>query len=267
MGEDSLNKIKIDEFKRVSAILGISKPSGITSHDVVDQVRRKLKTRKVGHAGALDPFATGVLVVLVGRYTKRSDQFLNEDKEYKCKILFGISTDTQDPEGEVIDSSSVNIVPDNLKKLEKFREGYLQRVPVFSSVKVQGYKLRELARKAESFEIGKNDFVTFKMKGGKSIKLELPKRKVVFSKFEMDDPEKISLRDLPEDLAKKISKVDNFFIMNLVVGCSKGTYIRQLAEDIGHEVGLPAMLLELERTRVGTISLDQCISIDDLPQS
>lgn len=148
-----LNQIETDEFNRTSAILAINNPKDLTSHDIVNEVRRKLRTRKVGHAGALDPFATGVLIILVGKHTKHSDFFLNAGKEYRCKVLFGVSTSTQDPEGKVIKIVDKDIEVEGVKvqlesKIEKFKFGYMQRVPVFSSVKVNGQKLRQIARQA-----------------------------------------------------------------------------------------------------------------------
>lgn len=270
-----LNKIETDEFRRTSAVLAINKRVGETSHDVVDQVRKKLRTRKVGHAGALDPFATGVLIILVGKYTKLSQQLMKADKEYSCKILLGISTDTQDPEGEIEDLKSKikdynkEEVEENLKKFEK---GYEQRVPVFSSVKVEGKKLRELARKSESFKIDEKDNVTFVFSDERKVVVKLPKRKVEFTRFEITDLNSVTVSKLSDDLKNKVSEfstknsIDNrqLTIVNLIVGCSKGTYIRQLAEDIGKELGVPAMLLELERTKVGEVSLSDCVKVEDL---
>ncbi|KKQ34438.1 MAG: tRNA pseudouridine synthase B [candidate division WS6 bacterium GW2011_GWA2_37_6] len=256
-----INQIEQDEFNRTSAVLAIYKPKDWTSHDIVNQVRKKLRTRKVGHAGALDPFATGVLIVLVGNYTKSSDLFLNTGKEYRCKVLFGVSTNTQDPEGKILKVANkvtnVEIDKPMLEKvLQTFRKGYMQRVPVFSSVKVNGQKLRVIARQAESFEVEEHDNVKFMFKNGKERVIKLPRKKVEFRRLELVKLEKVEIKDLPESLMSA----------ELIVGCSKGTYIRQLAEDIGAAFGLPAMLTELERTKVGEIGLDDCISIEELTQ-
>lgn len=136
--KELLNKIEIDEFNRPNGLLAINKPAGITSHDVVDQVRKKFKTKRVGHAGALDPFATGVLLILVGTFTKLSEKLILENKEYKARILFGVSTDTQDPEGKVLKTQMVKLESKDIETtLKSFEGGYEQYVPIFSSVKVE----------------------------------------------------------------------------------------------------------------------------------
>lgn len=286
-----LNQIEIDEFNRTSAVLGINKPAGITSHDVVDQIRRALRTRKVGHAGALDPFATGVLIILVGNYTKLSDQLMQGNKEYKCKILLGVETDTLDPEGKVVKRAEISheFNEEAIKeKINVFKDGYDQRVPIFSSVKVQGYKLRKLARQAASFAVNDDGSeAVFTMKDGKKIELEIPKRRVVFTKFELEavgrisekerkgleflnnsevDENKGDKNEVAENDAVSKTKTDLWFI-DLIVGCSKGTYIRQLAADIGKEIGLPAMLIALERTRVGDVTIESCVNANQISLS
>lgn len=252
-----INKLTIDELSeknRVNGVLAVNKPVDMTSHDVVDLVRKKYGIRKVGHAGALDPFASGVLIVLLGRYTTMSDELMGSDKEYRCKILFGVETDTLDTEGEVVKSEDVDI--DNMQAkidsgvLKSIEKGYMQQVPVFSSVKVNGEKLRVLARKSKRIEID-GDVVTFHFENGQTKQVEIPRKKVVFGKFELGKSEKYS-----EDPKHAVAE--------LTVDCSKGTYIRQLAKDIGNLLGVPAMLIELERTRVGQITLQDCISVQDL---
>ena len=126
----------------------------------------------------------------------------------------------------------------------------MQQVPVFSSVKVDGEKLRILARKAEKFEID-GSVATFYFEDGRTKQIEIPSKKVSFGKFSLDK-------------LKKYSKDQSHAVVELTVSCSKGTYIRQLAKDIGDLLGVPAMLIELERTRVGQITLEYCVSIEDL---
>lgn len=99
-----VNQITKDEFGRVSGVFAYNKPAGVSSHDIVYKFRRHFETKKVGHAGTLDPFADGLLIVLVGKATKLSDTFLNTDKEYRARILFGIETNSGDPEGDIVET-------------------------------------------------------------------------------------------------------------------------------------------------------------------
>lgn len=265
LSDYKINQIEVDEFNRTSGVFAVNKPVDKTSHDIVDIVRKSLRTRKVGHAGALDPFATGVLIILVGKYTKLTDNLINVDKEYLATVVFGRATDTQDTEGKItaedfegvesfIDGKDMSEIKTVLaEKLVSIGSGYEQRVPVYSSVKVEGHKLRKLARQAESFKIAESkDQVTFKYKDGKTLTLELPKRKVEFSNFDIVD-----CRVNSEGLLE----------VDILVSCSKGTYIRQLAEDIGELIGLPAMLIALERTRVGDVKLSACVKLDEITLS
>ena len=139
------NQIVRDDFGRPSGILAIDKPVGMTSHDVVDVVRSALGTRQVGHAGALDPFATGVLVIIVGKATKLSNDLMSKTKSYAAQILLGVATDSQDPEGKIMDVSQQTVSMKALRSvIETMSKGYDQFVPVYSSVKVDGQKLRKL---------------------------------------------------------------------------------------------------------------------------
>lgn len=258
-----LNKIEIDEFNRVNAVLALNKREGITSHDLVDKVRKKLNTRKVGHAGALDPFATGVMLILVGKFTKLSEKLISSEKEYKARILFGISTKTQDPEGEIKEKKNVEITEDDvLGALKSFEGGYEQYVPVFSSVKVDGKKLRKMARKAKDFYVeekaGQRN-VVFEMISENLI-VNLPKRKVLMKDINLKGFGKLKLSDY--EFAKDLK--DEYTYCDISVTVSKGTYIRQFAEDLGEKLHIPAMLLELERTKVGDVELKDCIDLDAL---
>jgi tRNA pseudouridine55 synthase len=216
----------------MDGILIIDKHAGLTSHDVVARVRRALRTKRVGHTGTLDPFATGVMVILVGQATRLA-QFLDKDeKEYEAVVRFGCETDTGDltgrpnpetemPEDEVrekmlgIDWGSV---------LPGFRGETEQIPPMYSAKKVAGTKLYERARRGEIIE-----------------------RK----------PVKINISDI-ELLETVTSEI------RIRVVCSAGTYIRTLAEDIGRTVGISAHLVQLRRTRSGRFDISQAISLDKL---
>lgn len=230
----------------VNGILIIDKPAGITSHDVVYKVRRALKTKRVGHTGTLDPFATGVMVVLVGQATRLA-QFLDKDaKEYEAKIKFGFETDTGDrtgspksvvlsPESEVQGPKSVTS-----EHLESVLENFLgendQIPPMYSAKKVYGKKLYELARKGETIE-------------RKAVKVRI---------------EKLEL--LSEPPASEAGTTNDLDTATIRVACSAGTYIRTLAEDIGRKLGTGAHLTELRRTAAGKFTIDQAITLDELAE-
>ncbi len=271
-----INQLQKDKNGNYSGILAIDKPKWMTSHDVVDVVRKKLKMRKVGHSGTLDPFATGLLLILVGKSTKLSSEFLNSQKEYRAQILFGITTDSFDVEGNILEVENLKDLDIDIKtiknKLKKIQSGYMQKVPVFSSVKVDGVKLRVLARKAEDIKIeGENVKFVFENKETKIIKL--PSKKVTFTKFDLKNLRKISYNDLDFHFKEKIKKgfLDfykkfvnyQFVTCDLVARVSKGTYIRQLAFDIGEILDIPAMLIDLRRTAIADFDLDHAMSLDD----
>ena len=213
----------------MDGLLIIDKPAGITSHDVVDRVRRILGTRRVGHTGTLDPFATGVMVVLVGRATRLA-QFLDKDeKEYEATIRFGFETDTGDatgtPKSEAPSPQSVR--EEHVKAvLPQFTGEIDQLPPMYSAKKVGGKKLYESARKG--------------------IEVERKSVKVTITTVELIAPR-------PSDNEVRIR-----------VACSAGTYIRTLAEDIGRAVGVGAHLTELRRTRSGRFKLSQAITLESL---
>jgi len=223
----------------VDGILIIDKPAGITSHDVVARVRRALKTRRVGHTGTLDPFATGVMVVLVGKATRLA-QFLDKDeKEYTATVRFGFETDTGDVTGSRTtdcglrneDVAAMLDKVDWVSVLQKF-QGEIQQVPpMYSAKKVEGKRLYELARKG--IEIERNAVT------------------VTIHKLEIAASE---LHALHSELRFRVT-------------CSAGTYIRTLAEDIGRAVGLGAHLTELRRTRAGRFAIDDAVSLDELMSS
>jgi len=211
----------------MDGILLVDKPQGFTSHDVINFIRKRFGVKKAGHAGTLDPMATGLLVVLIGNYTKRSNQFLNDDKEYEATMTIGATSDTGDAWGHVRphDNKAKEIIQ---KDIEDIFAGFVgaidQAVPSYSAKKFKGKKLYELARK------------------GIEVKLD-PKRIVIHSL-------KITDVRLPEISFKTL--------------CSKGTYIRQLCADIGNSLGCGAYLSRLRRTRSGNFEINEAISIEEL---
>jgi tRNA pseudouridine55 synthase len=223
----------------VDGLLIIDKPAGITSHDVVARVRRVLKTKRVGHTGTLDPFATGVMVILVGKATRLA-QFLDKDeKEYEAVVQFGSETDTGDKTGVRTAECGLRNeeVADRLAEIEwetilsNFRGEIKQTPPMYSAKKVEGKKLYELAR--QGIEIERKEFL-----------VTIHKLEIVDSEFRIPTS-----------------------ALRIRVACSAGTYIRTLAEDIGREVGLGAHLTELRRTRAGRFTIDQAITLDELQDS
>ena len=219
----------------MDGILIIDKPAGITSHDVVYHVRRALGTKRVGHTGTLDPFATGVMVILVGKATRLA-QFLDKDrKEYIAEIQFGSRTDTGDSTGKVIDGSESHVdeiapvLTSGLKTaLESFRGDLLQAPPMYSAKKVGGKKLYELAREGKTIE-------------RESVPISIYELSIVDDTW------------LEEDGRLQVK-----------VACSAGTYIRTLAEDIGASMGVGAHLVALRRIAAGEFELAQSITLDAL---
>ena len=222
---------------KMDGLLIVDKPEGITSHDVVARVRRILKTRRVGHTGTLDPFATGVMVVLVGKATRLA-QFLDKDvKEYEAIMRLGFETDTGDRTGMRITDhgSRIEEIAEVLGRtdleevFEEFRGEIEQIPPMYSAKKVEGKKLYELAR------------------AGKEI--ERKPIKATIHELELLSDEKIR---------------DPRSTIRIRVVCSAGTYIRTLAVDIGKRFGTGAHLEELRRTRSGKFSLSQSVTLDRL---
>ncbi len=222
-------------MKQVDGILIIDKPVGMTSHDVVARVRRVLRTKRVGHTGTLDPFATGVMVLLIGGATRLA-QFIDKDeKEYEALVQFGFETDTGDVTGSRIGDRGLRIeeIAGKLKLvqwdavLQEFRGEILQTPPMYSAKKIDGKKLYELARQG--------------------LEVEREPVKVVIRELEL----------LPSAIHDQQSAI------RMRVACSAGTYIRTLGEEIGREVGLGAHLTELRRTRAGRFELRDAIALDD----
>jgi len=210
----------------VHGLLLINKPGGMTSHDVVRKVRRICHTRKVGHAGTLDPLATGVLPVAVGDGTKILQFLLAENKSYRATFKLGVTTDTLDSEGTILLERSVPAI--GLAQLEiccdRFRGDIDQLPPMYSALKKDGVPLYKLARQG--------------------VEVEREPRRVTIQRLE--------IIDLDGDL------------VTIDVDCSKGTYIRSLVSDIGEALGCGAHLTALCRTRSGDFLLEECQTLEDL---
>ena len=213
----------------IEGILIVNKPDGITSHDVVNFVRRKFKIRRVGHAGTLDPMATGVLIILLGKATKLSNKFVKLDKAYRATLILGTSTHSADTQGRILSQKPyAHITPKDIENIfQKFLGEIDQIPPMVSAVKVKGKKLYELARKG--------------------LEVERQPRKVMINviRIEQISPPQVKF----------------------YVECSKGTYVRQLAEDIGKALGCGACICQIERVKVGDFSIDEAVKIEDLNES
>lgn len=213
----------------MKGILLINKPSQMTSHDVVNIVRRKLNMKRIGHTGTLDPMVTGVLPICIGKATRVSEYIMEQGKKYRCVMAFGKSTSTYDSYGEDLAYSDItDFTKDEI--LEAFRHftGKIEQVPpIYSAVKINGKKLYDYAR------------------NGKDI--EIPSRMVNIYSLDL-----ISIHG--EEV-------------QFDVHCSKGTYIRTLVNDMGIYLGTLAYMKDLVRTQVGNFNLADCISIDDFKES
>lgn len=211
----------------MDGIIVINKEKDYTSHDVVAKLKKKLNISKVGHTGTLDPNATGVLPILIGKGTKFSKYLINHDKTYKAKIELGKKTDTADVEGNVIEEKPVDTeyIKQNLVQvLESFVGKQEQVPPMYSAIKKNGKKLYEYARKGE--------------------KIEVEPRKIEIYKIE-----------LVEYNEKNI---------DFIVSCSKGTYIRSLCEDIAEKLNTVGYMKNLERLQVGEFNIEKSVLIDDV---
>ncbi len=213
----------------MDGIIIVNKPSGITSHDVVSRVRRKLNMRRVGHAGTLDPLATGVLVILLGKSTKLFDKFVAFDKAYAATLRLGTQTTSADITGEVIEQRPFEHITEGQFKdvLQQFVGESEQMPPMVSAVKFKGERLYRLARKG--------------------VVVERPTRKIhigVLNTVSFNMPE-----------------------VRFYMECSKGTYVRTLAEDVGTKLGCGACITQIERTQVGHFHLRDSVKLEDLNES
>jgi len=207
-------------------ILLVDKPCGVTSHDVVDMIRRKLNTRRVGHAGTLDPLAEGLLIMLVGKATKLFQKFVGFDKEYFGILKLGEVTTTCDSQGETVRSCDITgITDDKVIKAFKSFEGESDQIPpMVSALRINGKRLYKLARKG--------------------ISVERKPRRIKIYKID-------------------VQKIDYPYV-EFYAHCSKGTYIRKLAEDVGEMLGCGAHIVKIKRLSVGPYRLEEAVSPDKI---
>lgn len=206
--------------------LNVYKPVGMTSHDVVSKLRKLTNIKQIGHTGTLDPFAEGVLPVCIGKAT-RLIEFLEDDKEYLATVQFGVSTTTYDREGEVIYTSDKKLVSEDVKNALKAFEGEISQLPpIYSAIKVKGKKLYEYARSGQEVEI--------------------KPRKVTI--------ENIELKSFDEKLQQA----------EILIKCSKGTYIRSIANDLEQKLECGAHLIKLVRTQAGRFRIENSVNLECL---
>ena len=206
----------------MNGVLIVYKPEGISSFDVVRQVRKFTNTRKVGHTGTLDPLAVGVLPICIGKATKIVDYLINKDKTYNADLMLGIVTETFDREGEILENNLVDLSEEEVKDvIYSFIGESMQLPPMYSAIKINGKKLYELARE------------------GITIPREM--RKIFISNIVINKIE------LP--------------LVNLTISCTKGTYIRSLCYDIGRKLNCGGAMWSLERTKAGIFSVEESIPL------
>jgi tRNA pseudouridine55 synthase len=211
------------ESPELEGVLLIDKPSGMTSHDVVDRVRRALRMKRIGHAGTLDPMATGLLIILVGKATRLSQFLMSLDKEYEGTIKLGETTDTQDADGDVQATRPVPALTEGqlLEAMQTFIGDQYQIPPMFSAKKLAGVPLYKLARKG--------------------VEVEREPRFIRISTFEL------RRFALPE--------------FDIRLRCSKGTYVRTIAHDLGEKIGCGAHLSALRRTATDRFNISQAVPL------
>lgn len=209
----------------MNGILVVNKEENFTSRDVVNKLSHILNTKRIGHTGTLDPIATGVLVITIGKYTKLSDALMSKYKEYIAEFIIGKSTDTLDITGNILEEKEANISNDEIiKTINSFKKSYNQEVPIFSAVKVNGKKLYEYARNNES--------------------VELPSKIV--------DIKEIEVLEIKDNIVKFKCLV------------SKGTYIRSLIRDIGISLNIPTCMKSLVRTKQGNFKIEDSYTLKDI---
>lgn len=206
-----------------SGIVLLHKKAGVTSHSALYPIKKNVKPAKVGHTGTLDKFAEGLLVVLIGSCTRLADIFTNQSKQYIGTVTFGKTTDTLDPEGEVIGEAGIPEEEDLIKNLNQFRGNIKQSPPLYSALHVNGVRAYKLARSGSTEKLKERDIVIHSL----------------------------------ELLSYKNGEAE------IKIHCSKGTYIRSLARDIGEACGSKAYLSTLTRISVGDYLLDQAVLSDE----
>lgn len=218
------NPSQLRDLDPFDGILLIDKPSGPTSHDIVDEVRRHLRIKKAGHGGTLDPNATGLLIMLLGRGTRLSNFVMGSDKTYEGVLRLGVSTDSQDADGQVLSERDFSSVTREQLETEvrKFVGDTMQMPPMVSAIKIKGVPLYKLARKGET--------------------VEREPRLIHVYEFRLLD-------FTPPDI-------------RFVLSCTKGTYVRTICADIGERLGCGAHLASLRRTRSGDFDVKNAITLD-----
>lgn len=222
---------KISQFffrkKIKNNILLIDKPKGMSSFDVIRIFRRKLGIRKIGHAGTLDPLASGLLIVGVGKGTKKMGEFLHLPKTYIIDVLLGKQTDTGDMEGKVIAEKPAGEIPrQEIEKVLRSMEGEIElTVPAYSALKLKGRPFYSYAREG--------------------ISIDLPKRKTQIFKLKLLDARQEGI----------------YYFLKVEMDCSFGTYARSVAEEIGRRLGYPATTKDLRRTKIGDFSVENSVKI------
>jgi tRNA pseudouridine55 synthase len=213
------------EFNTLDGALLIDKPAGPTSHDVVDAIRDQFRIRKVGHCGTLDPAATGLLIIVLGRGTKLSEKLMSDDKVYEGTIRFGETTDSYDADGELL--ASLPVPPLTLDALNAEAAGFIgdlmQTPPMVSAIKVEGVPLYKLARKG--------------------IEVERKSRLIHIYTFRFTEYQEP--------------------IGRFIVACTKGTYVRSMAHDLGQKIGCGAHLATLRRTAAGKYDVKDAITLEE----
>lgn len=216
----------------MDGILIINKEQGKTSHDIVHKVK-KILNEKVGHTGTLDPNATGVLPLLIGKGTQCSQYLVEHDKIYEVKLKLGTKTDTADSEGNIIEEKQILEESLNEEKVKSILKTFLgeqeQIPPIYSAIKVNGKKLYEYARKGQEVELKARNIVVYKCE---LMKVDKQEKEIYFK-----------------------------------VHCSKGTYIRSLCEDIANKLGTVGYMKNLNRTKVGNFSIKEAITIEELEKN
>ena len=219
------NDWTLEEYlKEFSGVIVINKEKDMTSFDVVNEISHLFGIKKVGHTGTLDPLAEGVLIVCIGKATKIVELLTAKDKEYVAGVKLGIKTDSYDITGNVLDTKEVSELTNLEETVNSFKKTYLQEVPIYSAVKVDGKKLYEYARNNKE--------------------VELPKKEVTIKEIELLSKEK-----------------DTFTIRTLV---SKGTYIRSLINDIGNKLNTYATMTSLKRTKQGKVTINEAYKLSDI---
>lgn len=256
-----------------SLVVAVNKPANMTSHDVVNRVRKVFGERRVGHAGTLDPMASGVLPIMVGPATRLNKYLSNHDKSYVADIVFGVSTATDDREGEPIHVGSWPACITDQSFAEDVLRSFVGRLrqipPIYSAIKVDGRRAYDAARSGNVVDIQPREIDVYSAALVQTGWSDAGYTRHIGEGTEPDlkerrDPD---AKDNPEDLVASISDEDPLPFWRVRFDVSKGTYIRALARDIGLHIGVPAHLGALVRECAGEITLEDCVSLDALERA